>query len=422
MKYFELINLCAYIQKFKQLNHIKRVERKLFKIEFENENIFYFDMTGGQSEVFKKPKAKYESKNFLSPFDIMLTKHINKTNIENISIINQDKILRFCLIKKSSYKYNKTYLQFEFTGKLTNVIILNHNYKVIEALKHINQDVSVRVVKIGITLENPPKPPFVPKQQEIKNMELYLYEKHEKRYTNKLIDIKQQKLNTIIKQQKKLQNIYDEFEDLKQLETQLKNSSCQAQKIIQTMYQKKGYEKSKASNQSNDLFKKAKKIKQKIKNQHIEQSSIKEKLEFLDKAIQTINITNSIDELEFYFAKQTSKQNKTKQKIQYKQFVYGEYIIKLGRNENENSYLLKNSKSSDIWFHLKDRPSSHLILKTKKTQLPDEIIEKCATIVAKFSTSFSGDYLVDWTKRANVKVVSKANVTYRDYKTIKVII
>ena len=38
----------------------------------------------------------------------------------------------------------------------------------------------------------------------------------------------------------------------------------------------------------------------------------------------------------------------------------------LGANERENIYLLENSKASDFWFHLKDRPSCHVIVQNSK--------------------------------------------------------
>ncbi len=419
MKYFELTHLNDHLQQYKQLNHIKRVSENVLKLEFEIDNIYYFDMTNGQSEVFKRPDSDYESKSFKAPFDVMLAKHIRKTDIKNISIINEDKILNFCLLQKSSYKQTEINIQFEFTSRRTNAIVLNKDGEVIEALRHISDAVSSRVVKVGHILQNPPKPLYIPIQQNIEDMDKYLLDIYNKRYLHSLNMTRNQKLSAVVKSRQKLQKIYDGFENIAQLNDKLVDTSRQADKILQTLYQKTGYEKSIASKLSNDMFKQCKKLKQKIKNQHIEHSNIKQKIEFLDKAIATIDNSTSIEELEFYFPKKQKQKSKTKVKMPYKQFVYGEFIIRLGRNETENSYLLKHSKSSDIWFHLKDRPSCHLFVLTKKKQLPAELLEKCAIIVTKFSVDGIGDYLVDYTRRSNVKVVSKANVTYKDYKTIK---
>jgi len=420
MKYFEITNLATHLCRYKEIKEIKRVDKNILKIEFEQNNIYYFDMTNGQSEVFKKPHSDYESKSFKAPFDVMLAKHIRKTDIKSISIINEDKILNFCLLQKSSYKQAEVNIQFEFTSRRTNVIVLNKNGEVIEALRHISDAVSSRVVKVGHILQNPPKPLYTPIEQKIEDMDNYLLDIYNKRYLHHLNMCKKQKLSTVVKSRQKLQKIYDGFENIEQLNDKLADTSRQAEKILQTLYQKTGYEKSIASKLSNDMFKQCKKLKQKIKNQHIEHSNIKQKIEFLDKAIATIDNCTSTEELEFYFPKKQKQKSKTKAKMPYKQFVYGEFVIRLGRNEAENSYLLKHSKSSDIWFHLKDRPSCHLFVLTRKKQLPAELLEKCAIIVTKFSVDSIGDYLVDCTRRSNVKVVSKANVTYKDYKTIKI--
>ncbi|CAI8205967.1 MAG: Uncharacterised protein [Arcobacter lacus] len=89
----------------------------------------------------------------------------------------------------------------------------------------------------------------------------------------------------------------------------------------------------------------------------------------------------------------------------------------LGTSERENIYLLKNSKASDFWFHLKDRPSSHVIVQNTKKTIPDTVIEQAAIICAKFSSDFGGTYEVDFTQRRNVKIQNGANVLYNPYTT-----
>ena len=90
----------------------------------------------------------------------------------------------------------------------------------------------------------------------------------------------------------------------------------------------------------------------------------------------------------------------------------------LGANERENIYLLENSKASDFWFHLKDRPSCHVIVQNSKKDLPQNIIEKAASLCAKFSVDFGGTYEVDFTQRRNVKIQHGASVLYNPYNTI----
>ena len=89
----------------------------------------------------------------------------------------------------------------------------------------------------------------------------------------------------------------------------------------------------------------------------------------------------------------------------------------LGTNERENIYLLENSKASDFWFHLKDRPSCHVIVQNNKKDLPKEIIEKAAALCVKFSVNSGGVFEVDFTQRRNVKIQHGANVLYNPYST-----
>ena len=99
-------------------------------------------------------------------------------------------------------------------------------------------------------------------------------------------------------------------------------------------------------------------------------------------------------------------------------FYINDYKISLGRNEKGNIWLLKNSKKDDIWLHVKDFPSAHVIIKTQKTNVDDEILNFAAKLCVGFSISGAGRYEVDFTKRNNVKILNGANVNYINFKTI----
>ena len=62
-----------------------------------------------------------------------------------------------------------------------------------------------------------------------------------------------------------------------------------------------------------------------------------------------------------------------------------------------------------------------MIVKTNKQNLSDEIIKMAAKICVNFSVKNSGNFEVDYTKRANVKVVDGAFVNYINYKTINIL-
>ena len=55
-----------------------------------------------------------------------------------------------------------------------------------------------------------------------------------------------------------------------------------------------------------------------------------------------------------------------------------------------------------------------------KKDIPKKVLEFAANICVKFSVAQKSDYLVDYTTRRNVKIVSGAKVNYVNYKTLRV--
>ncbi|MDO5014992.1 MAG: NFACT family protein [Clostridia bacterium] len=99
------------------------------------------------------------------------------------------------------------------------------------------------------------------------------------------------------------------------------------------------------------------------------------------------------------------------------------FEIFAGRNNIQNDKLtLKKSEKTDLWFHTKDFPSSHIILKSKNGKFSDEAIKRAAEITALNSKAReSSNVPVDYTL---VKYVKKpagsppGKVIYTNQKTI----
>ena len=196
MKYFLLKEIVAYLRLNAQhIKFIKRIDNNIIIIEFNNKNILYFDLSKGNSSIFKCKKNLSSKKDFNAPFDIALQKRFNNSNIENIELYNDDKIINIKVNSSSSYKKLTTILQLEFTGKHTNIIILDENRIIVEALRHIDEFSSSRVVKVGITLDEVPKQSFIPKMEEVENIEERLYEVYEEKEKQSLENIKKQKIS-----------------------------------------------------------------------------------------------------------------------------------------------------------------------------------------------------------------------------------
>lgn len=121
--------------------------------------------------------------------------------------------------------------------------------------------------------------------------------------------------------------------------------------------------------------------------------------------------------------KKKSLNHKQKQTFSPIEYNIDGYKIYVGKNNKENDWLTFSfAKKNDIWFHAKDIPGSHVILKVDKP-INDEILIKCAEIAAKHSkTKFFSNILVDY---CFVKFIKKPNgakpgmVIFTNNKTLK---
>jgi len=420
MKYYILKQLAQHLNSYKNIKYIKRVENNTIKIEFNNQNIYYFDLPKGDGNVYKKEINDNIKKDFNAPFDVLLHKRFTSSNIQEVCLLNDDKILQIKVQSKSSYKTETTILQLEFTGKNTNIIILDENNIILEALRHIDEWSSVRMVKVGIELLPLEKPNFQFEEKTIDDIDTFLLDIYKNKEQKELVNIKKQKYIQLNKHIKKIEKILNNLENIEELEKNAIIYNEEASQIISNLYQYSGFEKSVKLKKSNDLFTKSKKTKQKLKNQHIEETNLTQKLEFYKRMMQIINNAQTNDEIEFYMPKKDKNQKKTKKANPYKSFFIDGYKIMLGRDERENIYLLQNSRASDYWFHLQEQVSSHVIVSNTKKTIPDKLIEEAAKICAKFSSDFGGTFKVDYTQRRNVKIQNRANVLYNPYSTVVV--
>ncbi len=117
-----------------------------------------------------------------------------------------------------------------------------------------------------------------------------------------------------------------------------------------------------------------------------------------------------IHELELLLPKRAKVQRKKEKIKECELFWIDDYKVLIGRNSKENQALLKIAKSNDLWMHIRNIPSSHLIIKTDKQNLPLSVIEKASKLCVDFSINKAGDYVVDYCKRRFVKIQEGSNV------------
>ena len=95
----------------------------------------------------------------------------------------------------------------------------------------------------------------------------------------------------------------------------------------------------------------------------------------------------------------------------------------MGKNNKQNDYLTHTvAQGYDIWFHAKDMPGSHAILKNSKKEFPDNAVVEAASLAAYFSSQREQCKIsVDYCFARNVKKVPgtmSGFVTYDNYYTV----
>ena len=245
MKYYEIEQISNFLNQFKVVNNIVRVDKDIVKITFDKKNIFFFNMIRDKSFIFKRDDLDFfQFKKHSSPFDIALEKYISFSQIISIKTLNRDRVIEFTLSSKKSYKILKISIQFEFTGRYTNIIILNENREILEALRHVSEFNSFRVIKPNIKLVDLPKSTFEHKEfKKIENLDEYLLKLHQDDYQENLLKLKIYKIRTIEIKINKLKKLFLSLEDEKDLLEKSKKNREYANQILMNLYKIKNYDK-----------------------------------------------------------------------------------------------------------------------------------------------------------------------------------
>lgn len=99
----------------------------------------------------------------------------------------------------------------------------------------------------------------------------------------------------------------------------------------------------------------------------------------------------------------------------------GGNLIIVGKNNKQNDYLtLRLADNEDLWFHTKNIPGSHVVLKCAGKKVLDEEILEAATLAAYYSKAkMSANVPVDYTIKKHVKKPSGAKPGMVIYETNK---
>jgi predicted ribosome quality control (RQC) complex YloA/Tae2 family protein len=432
MRYKELRAIAEYLKRNGFLRKIERVDDNVLLANFDKDAVF-FDLNRSKNLIYKRDDF-LRTKHYNAPFDAMLAKRCSKSRVE-IELDSDDKILRIHCTQEGSYKRQKSTLQLEFTGRGANAIILDENGKVLEALHHDFH----RDLRPGRPLHpiEPPKKldksPF-----EIEDMERFLRGVYEEERKKRLSVLKSSKALQLAKQKRRIEELLAGLEREEDLLGAADEAERLGNLILSNLHAIRPYEKvarvrdfdgseveielpeeaKSPAHAANLYFARAKKLRQKAQNIHIQRDNLDEKLRFLERKERMVREATRPEEIEILFGKKEARQSRRERN--YEKYLIDGFAVYVGKNKKGNVELLKKAKASDVWLHLKDLPSAHVIVSTNKQSLPEHVLQQAAKLCVDFSVDQRGRYLVDYTQRRNVKMRDGANVNYVGYKTLSV--
>ena len=99
------------------------------------------------------------------------------------------------------------------------------------------------------------------------------------------------------------------------------------------------------------------------------------------------------------------------------------YIIKIGKNKEENWKIIQESEDNDFWFHLNDYPSCHVIITSNGNKKLDNKVLKRGAVLCKQYSKYSNfkNLEIIYTKIKNIKLSDEVgSVITKNTKIIKI--
>lgn len=187
-------------------------------------------------------------------------------------------------------------------------------------------------------------------------------------------------------------------------------------------------------------FKKYNKLKNALEIVSIQKQETQQELDYIESIVFSLENAKSLADINEVYeeiseniitkkevikkTKQTKKKQKQEEEIKLDSLEIDGYTVYIGKNNIQNDYLsLKFADKNDYWFHTQKIHGSHIILRTNgNTDVPDEVLTKCATLAKENSkASNSSNVPIDYCLARYVKKASGSKpgmVIYTNYKTI----
>lgn len=149
--------------------------------------------------------------------------------------------------------------------------------------------------------------------------------------------------------------------------------------------------------------------------------SLQNSMEIAESEADLAEIKEEMVMLGLVKAKTGKKQGGKMEKSKPLHFVSSDgFHMYVGKNNLQNDRLtFKTAGPKDLWFHAKEMPGSHVIVKLEgEEDVPDATYEEAARLAAYYSTGKTSPKVeIDYTRRGNLKKPPQANPGYVIYHT-----
>lgn len=370
-------------------------------------------------------------KTVMCPLLETLRKEVKNSYIINVSVLNNDRIAVFDLVKNDDF-FEK--VQFKMVLELIpyrpNLLLLDKNSVITYAAHYSSLDSSRPIIKgmkydAPAPLKNISSEKFNKEEYQKFVNEYFLYSisKQKKERGAKLYAVLKAKIKSINNKISKLEkesetakncSIYKEIgeflytiQDKAEIDTYLKDKPYQ-------------YDDNLSISQNAELcFKKYKKGKRTIEANIKEIEKAKEEINELSNIVNTFSYLDDyeIKDLEESYLKIKRKNNKNDIPSYLPSYiVYKGVKIAFGKNSKQNEYLtFKLAKKDYLFLHLANMPCNHVVIFDANAN--NDIIQKAAELVVLLSSFEDGEIFI--TKISNVKKGDKEGlVNLLNHKSI----
>ena len=149
--------------------------------------------------------------------------------------------------------------------------------------------------------------------------------------------------------------------------------------------------------------------------------SVQNSLEIADSLDDLTQIKSELIESGYVRGKRDNGKGKKQEKSKPLHYISSDgYHMYVGKNNFQNEELtFRVAAGDDMWFHAKNMPGSHVIVKSEgETELPDRTYEEAARLAAYYSAGKGSPKVeIDYTLRRNLKKPPKAKPGFVIYHT-----